>query len=175
MCMSECGCLCVIEGTEGGVGGSVSQVHAGAKQGHQLFLIVSDVPLHDLLTGAQEALKCLHIYYCRKREERDVRRVSALQIHLSCSVTCHSKLNSSVMSDKWLQIMQFLKCFVLMFQTWTRLLVETLGSETKEQRWYSTVIWTQQVKEVSTGKNTVMKIWIKLFWYENCAQLLIYD
>lgn len=73
MSVCVCVCLCIIEGTEGGVGGSVSQVHAGAKQGHQLFLIVSNVPLHDLLTGAQEALKCLHIYYCRKREERDVR------------------------------------------------------------------------------------------------------
>lgn len=70
MCACACACVCVVvvvvtlEGTEGGVGGSVSQVHAGAKQGHQLLLIVGDVPLHDLLTGAQQALKRLHVYYC---------------------------------------------------------------------------------------------------------------
>lgn len=68
-------CVCVVvvvvtlEGTEVGVGGSVSQVHAGAKQGHQLLLVVGDVPLHDLLTGAQQALKRLHVYYCRGNTE----------------------------------------------------------------------------------------------------------
>jgi len=50
------------------VGGSVSQVHAGAEQGHQLLLIVGDVPLHDLLTGSQEALKRLNVYYCTDGE-----------------------------------------------------------------------------------------------------------
>lgn len=50
------------------MGGSVSQVHAGAEQSHQLLLVVGDVPLHDLLTGAQETLKRLDVYYCRGRE-----------------------------------------------------------------------------------------------------------
>lgn len=63
VCVSVSVCVFVVEGTEGGMGGSVSQVHAGAKQSHQLLLIVGDVPLHDLLTGAQEALKCLDVYY----------------------------------------------------------------------------------------------------------------
>lgn len=64
----------VKEGTEGGVGGSVSQVHAGAEQSHQLLLIVGDVPLHDFLTGAQEALKRLHVYYCTQRRKRKKKR-----------------------------------------------------------------------------------------------------
>lgn len=69
LCVSLCLCIrCVIKGTEGGVGGSVSQVHARAEQSHQLLLIVGDVPLHDLLTGAQEALECLHVYYCSGKE-----------------------------------------------------------------------------------------------------------
>lgn len=49
------------------MGGSVSQVHAGAEQSHQLLLVVGDVPLHDLLTGAQETLERLDVYYCRGR------------------------------------------------------------------------------------------------------------
>lgn len=63
LCVCLSVCVFVVEGTEGGMGVSVSQVHAGAKQSHQLLLIVGDVPLHDLLTGAQEALKCLDVYY----------------------------------------------------------------------------------------------------------------
>lgn len=39
------------------------QVHAGAEQSHQLFLVVGDVPLHDLLTGTQQTLKRLDVYY----------------------------------------------------------------------------------------------------------------
>lgn len=80
-----CACVfvCVKEGTDGGVGGSVSQVHAGAKQSHQLLFIVGDVPLHDLLTGTQEALKRLNVYYCKDR--RDVRFILFLQV-LKCSI-----------------------------------------------------------------------------------------
>ena len=82
LCVCVCVCVCVVEGTEGGVGGSVSQVHAGAEQGHQLLLIVGDVPLHDLLTGAQEALKRLYVYYCRERgRERGGNRVRYVRCH----------------------------------------------------------------------------------------------
>ena len=76
VCVCVCVCVCVKEGTEGGVGGSVSQVHAGAEQSHQLLFIVRNVPLHDLLTGAQEALKRLHVYYCENR---------SYTIHFNCS------------------------------------------------------------------------------------------
>lgn len=79
----------VVEGTEGGVGGSVSQVHAGAEQGHQLLLIVRDVPLHDLLTGAQEALKCLHVYYCRDEREREKEGLGCLCEVFSVAQTVH--------------------------------------------------------------------------------------
>ena len=50
---------------------SVSQIHAGAKQSHQLLLVVSDVPLHDLFTGAQQTLKRLDVYYCKDTHTRD--------------------------------------------------------------------------------------------------------
>lgn len=74
ICVCVCACkierVCVIEGTEGGVGGLVSQVHAGTKEGYQLLLIVGDVSLHDLLTGAQEALERLDVYYCRETGEK---------------------------------------------------------------------------------------------------------
>ena len=39
------------------------QVNTGAEQCHQLVLILADVPLHDFLTRAQQALKSLDIYY----------------------------------------------------------------------------------------------------------------
>lgn len=45
-------------------GGSVSEVHTGAEQRHQLLLVVSDVPLHDFFTRAQQPLERLDVYYC---------------------------------------------------------------------------------------------------------------
>lgn len=50
-------------------GWSVSQVHAGAKQSYQLLLVVGDVPLHDLLTGTQQTLKRLNVYYWKTQTE----------------------------------------------------------------------------------------------------------
>lgn len=75
------------------MGGSVPQVHAGAEQGHQLLLIVGDVPLHDLLTGTQEALKRLNVYYCThgERETKDVTcvRVESSRLVNSLVLTEH--------------------------------------------------------------------------------------
>lgn len=79
MFVCQCMRVCVKEGTEDGVGGSVSQVHARAEQSHQLLLIVGDVPLHDFFTGTQEALKSLHVYYCREREREVKYYLSATQ------------------------------------------------------------------------------------------------
>lgn len=47
----------------------IDQIHAGAKHLHQLFLIVRDVPLHDVHAGPQQPLERLHIHNCivRKR------------------------------------------------------------------------------------------------------------
>lgn len=95
-------CVCVgvfvKEGTEGGVGGSVSEVHAGAEQSHQLLLIVGDVPLHDLLTGAQEALKRLHVYYCTERRRREMTFTSVAprtELQHIQSASCLQKASSS--------------------------------------------------------------------------------
>lgn len=51
----------------------IDQIHAGAKHLHQLFLIVRDVPLHDVHAGPQQPLECLHIHNCivRKRWGRE--------------------------------------------------------------------------------------------------------
>ena len=51
----------------------IDQIHAGAKHLHQLFLIVRDVPLHDVHAGSQQPLERLHIHNCivRKRWGRE--------------------------------------------------------------------------------------------------------
>lgn len=51
----------------------VNQIQAGAKHLHQLFLVVGDVPLHDVHAGPQKPLKCLYIHHCvvKKRRERE--------------------------------------------------------------------------------------------------------
>lgn len=44
---------------------SVSEIHAGAEQSHQLLFVMSNVSLHDLHTRAQQALKRLNIDHCK--------------------------------------------------------------------------------------------------------------
>lgn len=51
---------------------SVSEIHAGAKQSHQLLFVVSNVPLHDLHTRAQQALKRLHINHCKTKKQKHI-------------------------------------------------------------------------------------------------------
>lgn len=43
---------------------SVFEVDAGAEDGQQLLLVLLDVPLQDLLTGAQQTLERLHVDHC---------------------------------------------------------------------------------------------------------------
>jgi hypothetical protein len=49
------------------------QIYTRTKQSYQLVLILGNVPLHNLLTGTQQTLKCLNVYYC-KREVRERKR-----------------------------------------------------------------------------------------------------
>ena len=44
----------------------VFQVITGAKQRHQLVLVLRDVPLHDVHAGSQQALKSLDVNYWKK-------------------------------------------------------------------------------------------------------------
>lgn len=40
----------------------IAEIQAGAKHLHQLFLVVGDVPLHDVHAGPQQPLERLHIH-----------------------------------------------------------------------------------------------------------------
>ena len=39
------------------------QIYTRTKQSYQLVLVLGNVPLHNLLTGTQQTLKRLNVYY----------------------------------------------------------------------------------------------------------------
>ncbi len=64
-------CCCVGRCEAGFCGWSVFEVDAGSEHSQQLLLVLRDVPLQKLLTGAQQTLEGLHIDHCNARTTRE--------------------------------------------------------------------------------------------------------
>ncbi len=64
-------CCCVGRCEAGFCGWSVFEVDAGSEHSQQLLLVLRDVPLQKLLTGAQQTLEGLHIDHCNARTPRE--------------------------------------------------------------------------------------------------------